>query len=182
MAIRHEPRFSVRKLDDTIVTLAVQDTESDDGPATISGAVADVSATGLRLALDDMPPKDARVSIHFQIPEINIDLMLEGVVRWIQPKDRNAWWVGCSLEDPIPDEPLQRMATHAIMDRRQDERLPTSTHAKAKWELSSDVTDVVVTTYSMGGCSIETGAPVEPASDRMLLVFESEDGEEKTLS
>ncbi|MCA9214989.1 MAG: PilZ domain-containing protein [Planctomycetales bacterium] len=177
MGQRHEPRFSVRNLDATVVTVAVKTAESQE-PITITGVAADVSATGLRLALDDVPPKGSQVALHFQIPEIKVDLMLEGVIRWVQPKDRKSWWVGCSLDTPIPDVALQDMASHAIMDRRQDDRLPAATPAKVKWELSTDVTDVVVKNYSLGGCAIETESPVEPASDRMLLLFESPDKSE----
>ncbi len=173
-AIRHEPRFSVRKLDATAVTVAIQRSEQDLPPQTITGVAADVSATGMRLALDAMPPKGAAVSIHFQIPEIGVDLMLEGCVRWVQPKDGESWWVGCSLDSRIPSESLAKMAANDIMDRRQDERLPASCKAKAKWELSSDVTEVEVTNYSMGGCAITAENPVTPASDRMMLIFESE--------
>ena len=131
IAIRHEPRFSVRKLDATVVTVAIRHSESDLEPSTLHGVAADVSEKGLRLALDGKPPKGAAVAIHFRIPEIEIDLMLEGVTRWVQPKDRSSWWVGCSLETPIPRGSLETMATHEIMDRRQDDRLPASCKARA---------------------------------------------------
>ena len=175
-AIRHEPRFTVRKLDATAVTVAIRQSKSEREPKTIQGVAADVSATGIRMALDGAPPKGATVSVHFQIPEIGIDLMLEGIIRWIQPKDRDSWWVGCMLDSPIPSASLEMMASTAIMDRRQDERLPASCKAQAKWELSSDITSVEVTDYSLGGCSITTDEPVELASDRMMLMFESENG------
>ncbi|MFC1757287.1 PilZ domain-containing protein [Planctomycetota bacterium] len=177
LAIRHEPRFSVRKLDATVVTVAIRQAGNNPKLQTIKGVAADVSATGMRLGLEEIPPKDAAVSIHFQIPEIGIDLMMEGVVRWIQPKDADSWWVGCSLDSPISHGSLEKMASNAIMDRRQDERLPASCKAKAKWELSSDVTNVEVINYSMGGCAIKTDTPAEPSSDRMMLIFDSESSE-----
>lgn len=176
---RHEPRFSVRNMDATAVTVAVRD--DCEGSEPIKGVAADVSATGLRLALVSPPPKDATVSVHFCIPEINIDLVLEGTIRWTQPKDAKSWWVGCALETRIPESALQLMATHEVMDRRQDARLPASCKAKAKWELSSTVTDVTIVNYSVGGCAIETDQPVEPASDRMMLVFDSSDDESVAL-
>ena len=154
----------------TSVTVVLND--SDETNSRIyHGTVHDLSSKGMRLNLPIQLALEQKVQIRLCVPEYGIDMLTSGIIRWGQTRDETTWWVGCLLDEPLSKEFLLELATHRIIDRRQDERTKTSIPAKIKLELNSDPIDVTISNYSFGGICITSPKPYEFSRDRLLLVL-----------
>jgi hypothetical protein len=151
-------------------------------PHVLSGNVADVSAAGMRLTMDTKLPIGTKVQIQVCVPDCQIDMITHGEVRWVQPRDEARWSIGCLLAEAIPQDVLETLAIHSVLDRRKDERKFVSYSARAKWELVVDPSYVTIINYSVGGCCILFPDAVENPPDRLMLYLSDvHDSTEKSL-
>ncbi len=171
-SVRCETRYPIDNLKTTWVSVAVPTADGD--ARIVEGHLADLSFRGVRLALNEKVLPGQRVTLHLTLPAIEIDLIREATVCWTEPRDAESWWVGCSLEERLEEETIDRMAVTRILNRRRDTRYPISQAAKVRWELSDEVHDVQIVNFSKGGfCIVGSDASTRP-TDRIMLLLESD--------
>jgi Tfp pilus assembly protein PilZ len=140
----------------------------------IEGHLADLSLRGVRLVLNEKLLPGQRITLHLILSTIEIDLIREATVCWTEPRDAESWWVGCSLEDKLEDETIDRMAVAKVLNRRRDTRYSICQPARIRWELSDEVHEVQIVNYSKGGFCIVSSDTEAGTSDRVMLLLESE--------
>jgi c-di-GMP-binding flagellar brake protein YcgR len=83
------------------------------------GAIADISATGMRLISDQYLPKGTRYTFTMKRAPA---LTTRGEVRWVRALERDTFQVGVQFVD-MPDEDRRRLESFLAIERA---RVPTS--------------------------------------------------------
>lgn len=165
---RCEVRYAIEDFESTRVTIMIQ---TDHGEERHEGFLADLSSSGVRVALRVRPSKGCKVEFHLFVPKTQLDMHSAAVVRWLQPRDGDSWWVGCELAEPIPDDVIEALAAANLLNRRRDPRYAISHPGVAKWELADEQMNVELVDYSKGGfCMLCQEAKHFPSERVMLLL------------
>jgi hypothetical protein len=84
-------------------------------------AIADVSATGMRIIADQYLPKGTKYTFTMKKPPY---LTLRGEVRWVRPFERDTFQVGVLFVD-VSDEDARRLTMFLDLERQ---RVPLTTN------------------------------------------------------
>src|SRR5215207_8606272 len=60
-----------------------------DGGASASAFIVNINAHGVYLARDEMPAMGQGVRVTFNVPDSEIELSLQGVVAWLNPRQQH---------------------------------------------------------------------------------------------
>ncbi len=169
------PRYDVIRSSGVTVTI-----EKPSGSAeSIRAELANISVGGAKFKADSsLSVEDViAVKIDVETPPRTIGVAAE--VCWVSPAAGDGWWLGCSLNPPIPDEVLHEFAQEGVLERREHRREPVSLTAIAKWELTSRSAFARIIDCSKGGFCMLSQAEGKPG-ERVQLQFEG-GGREQVL-
>jgi hypothetical protein len=79
--------------------------------------------------------------------------------------------LGCSLQDTIPNEVLERLANEGVINRRTDGRFRIAQPATVRWPNCPETLQVELRDYSSGGMKLWSSEPI-PDDVRLRLSFE----------
>ena len=172
-SLRTENRYAVDDFQVTRISVAVP--TADGEPNHYEAFLADLSLRGVRLARPVKLLSGQKVVLRLALPAIEVDWTREATVVWTDPRDAESWWIGCSLNEPLEHETIDRMAVAQIVDRRRDSRYAVAELAQIRWELSEDVRDVQVVNFSKGGFCVVGPDDATIPSERVMLLLEQDD-------
>lgn len=165
---RRDPRYQVK--DSNLVTVSASRTNDiDDSVSDVSGVLLDLSRCGLRLRLEGFLPKGEEVRLTLNASQFDCPIQSDATIRWAEPDAGDRWIVGCDLNQKIPQESIQELATAGTLERRNDSRRLLSLTADAKTELEQGFNAVQVVDISDGGFRALGGELHAKVNDRLLL-------------
>ncbi len=171
-SLRSEDRYSIDDSHGTRVSVAVP--TADGESRHYEASLADLSLRGVRLALTEKLLTGQQVRLRLALPAIDVDWTREATVVWTEPRDAESWWIGCSLDEPLEHETIDRMAIAQIVNRRRDNRYSVAHMAQIRWELSEEVCDVQVVNFSKGGFCVVGPDDASMPSERVMLLLEQD--------
>ncbi|MCA9168665.1 MAG: PilZ domain-containing protein [Planctomycetales bacterium] len=166
---RNEGRFFINSRATQITVTPVSDAQQ---VQSFAGQLADLSLSGVKISIDGKLEMGQEVKLLIQVPSMNFELERRAVARWQQPRDATTWWTGCQLLEPFDATIVEELAAAHVLNRRRDPRYTVDAPAQARWELSDQFVDVKLINFSKGGFCVIFPAPLEGASERLMLQVE----------
>lgn len=139
------------------------------------GAVVDVSSMGMRVRCDGKFKVGLPIAIELKTDRSHG--IYGGTIRRVEPWVAGQSVLGCQLDDPIPDEVLEELASTGIVNRRCDERVTWDKTAAMSWELQPGEIEIEIRDYSPGGMRVYAETPI-PEHVRLRIRVETEDEED----
>ncbi len=150
------------------------------GPRSVEAQLVDLSRSGAELSVATCPSIDAAARLLINVPELQIDLVVEIEVCWAEPGEDDTWRLGCRFEPELPENLLEQLATGGVLDRRTDSRTPVSLRATACWEHDEARVPVRLQDISAGGFCMAC-AHISQSDRRLLLHLSRPDGKMESI-
>lgn len=152
---------------------------TDDQSPAITGTVSDISLSGTKLVADK--PLPAQTTVDVTLSAGDVSLALQGVVRWMTPKDEGEWYIGCRFDELLDPEFVGELASLGIVERRRYARTDARLRAMVRRELDSQQTHPVeIVDYSEGGFCIRSEQKF-PRGDRLMVEVPLGDDESRQI-
>lgn len=139
--------------DNFVVRVTIEQASTNE-PLSVNARLLDLSPGGAKLSLISPIRFDEAMTLSLHSDELNLHLSISARVCWIRQQDETCWVVGCAFEPRLPDDELERMFAHGLLERRREQRDSVRGQAIAKWELHPDETPVGLLDLSAGGFSV----------------------------
>ncbi len=145
----------------------------------LRGTVVDISKSGIRLLCEGT--FEVGEPIFTELTTDRSHGIYQGRIRRVEPWSNGLTILGCSLDDPIPDDVLEELASQGVVNRRAEDRMKIDEKAKLSWPLSegSEV-DVEVKDYSPGGMRIASTVDI-PSNVRLRVRFDRDDDADQVI-
>lgn len=143
------------------------------------GTVIDISRSGIRLLCEGN--FEVGQPIFTELTTDRSHGIYQGVIRRVEPWSNGQSILGCSLNDTIPDDVLEELATDGVVNRRAEDRMKIEEKAKMSWQLNNgDEVDVEVKDYSPGGMRITSTVEI-PSNVRLRVRFDEHDEDDQVI-
>lgn len=142
------------------------------------GRILDLSPNGTRLSIDVPLKPDERVVLAIQPCESNRNSAVTAKVCWLGVIAQGELHVGCAFESVLSEQALAKLATDGFLERRREERHPTSIVAYARRNSESQARiRVHMENFSVGGFALFSPQPFTVGEHLTLeLPFADSDG------
>jgi len=141
----------------------------------LAAAMVDLSAGGVRLALE-VPLKFSEiVRLRFEHDRAPLNLSMTATVRWIRSSPDDRWTAGCSFSPLLPAECMHELFEQGLLERRRSRRHPVRGSLLAHWELSPAPAPAELVDLSTGGFAIRCAGAVSPGG-RINVSYTRPDG------
>jgi hypothetical protein len=132
------------------------------------GQLVDLSANGAKLNLDALLTYGEII-----VPLLDVSTAFTATVAWSkQTASRHYWLAGCSFNEELPPEVVERLATGGAIDRRTDPRIPATMPVMAQWQMMDDFLPGTIRDFSNGGFCLECAGSY-PIGTKVHLKLES---------
>lgn len=133
------------------------------------GTVVDISKTGIRLLCEGN--FETGQPIFTELTTDRSHGIYQGLIRRVEPWSNGLSILGCSLDDPIPDDVLEELAHDGVVNRRAEDRMKIEEKAKLSWQLQDGEVEVEVKDYSPGGMRIASSVEI-PENVQLRVRFD----------
>ena len=134
------------------------------------GTVVDISKSGIRLLCEGA--FEVGQPIFTELTTDRSHGIYQGLIRRVEPWNNEMSILGCSLDDPIPEDVLEELAGDGVVNRRAEDRMEIEEKAKVSWQLNNGQEfEVDVKDYSPGGMRLASTIDI-PANVRLRVRFD----------
>lgn len=121
--------------------------------------ILDLSIGGIKVRMNEPIAVLSKVRIRISSTALNDDVIAEALVCWARPINNDEWWIGFSMESPIPESTLFELANANCIERRQETRTRIEAQVLVNSVDTKSTRKAILVDISNGGFAIESHTP-----------------------
>ncbi len=134
----------------------------------------DISDYGVKIECSEPVRFSEHLKLFIRTEDLELDLAVDGEVRWIRATAHGTWVIGCYIAQALPEESLHKLGRAELMNRRREERTPVQFAAKCVKPGTSREISVTLQDVSDNGFRFQCGEDFHPGEPVRLHVGKSE--------
>ena len=148
-----------------------------DGLEPLSGELADITASGARVRLQEPLQFGEEFVLQQESEPFGLSITICSKVRWVRAgRNEDEWVVGCLFDSHLQPDLLEAYVDSGLLERREAERCETSLPATVRFELTGEEADADVSDIGDGGFCFRSQTAGEVGSRVRVDFFQGEAG------